>query len=147
MSDPKHTLARYLQAHREALLWKLDGLGERDVRWPWTPSGTNLLGLVKHVGSMEFGYFGEVFDRPSGEPRPWLGPEAEVNDDMWATADQSLLKSLAIENGTISLKSLLLNQSYGSIPQMLIFIHLCISIIFVIYNRYSRAVSKYIESF
>jgi hypothetical protein len=37
---------------------------------------------------MEFGYFGEVFDRPSGELLPWLESDAEVNADMWATPDQ-----------------------------------------------------------
>lgn len=85
----KEILKRYLQAGRDSLLWKLDGLGERELRWPMTPTGTNLLGLVKHVGSMEFEYFGRVFDRPADEPLPWLDPDAEVNADMWATADQS----------------------------------------------------------
>ena len=89
MPDEKQTLKRYLQAEREALLWKLDGLGERDVRWPVTATGTNLLGLVKHVASMELGYFGEVFGRPAPEPMPWLEPDAEDNADMWATAAQS----------------------------------------------------------
>jgi hypothetical protein len=87
--DPKVTLKKYLQSLREALVWKLDGLTERQLRWPMTPTGTNLLGLVKHVGSMEFGYFGVVFDRPADEPLPWLEPDADVNDDMWATAEQS----------------------------------------------------------
>lgn len=88
MVTPKETLHRYLQMNRDALLWKLDGLTERQVRWPMTPTGTNLLGLVKHVGSMENEYFGVVFDRP-GEPLPWLDEGAEDNADMWATADQS----------------------------------------------------------
>ena len=89
MTDPKDTLKRYLQSHRDALLWKLDGLGERDARWPVTPTGTNLLGLVKHVASMEYDYLGVVFDRPAPEPMPWLDDDAEDNADLWATADQS----------------------------------------------------------
>lgn len=89
MVGTKETLKSYLQAEREALLWKLDGLSERDVRWPQTTSGTNLLGLIKHVGSMAFSYFGVVFDRPPAEPLPWLEPEAEDNADMWATADET----------------------------------------------------------
>lgn len=89
MLSPKQTLKTYLQSGRESLLWKLDGLGERDVRWPHTPTGTNLLGLVKHVGSLEFEYFGSVFDRPADQPLPWLAPTAEVNADMWATAAES----------------------------------------------------------
>lgn len=90
MLGAKDTLKLYLQTSREALLWKLDGLGERDARRPLTASGTNLLGLVKHVGSMEFEYFGLVFDRPAPEPLPWLADDAEDNADMWATEDESL---------------------------------------------------------
>ncbi|MEV6592789.1 DinB family protein [Streptomyces acidicola] len=87
--DPKADLHRYLQEARDALLWKLDGLSEYDVRRPMTPTGTNLLGLVKHVASVELGYLGETFGRPSGEPMPWFDEGAEVNADMWATADES----------------------------------------------------------
>jgi uncharacterized damage-inducible protein DinB len=87
-SDPKADLQRYLQAAREALLWKLEGLSEYDIRRPLTPTGTNLLGLVKHVASVELGYFGEVFGRPSGEPLPWLADGAEPNADMWAGPDE-----------------------------------------------------------
>ncbi|MDZ5447890.1 DUF664 domain-containing protein [Micromonospora sp. 4G57] len=62
--DAKANLYRYLLEAREALLGKLDGLSEYDVRRPLVPTGTNLLGLVKHVASVTAGYFGEVFDRP-----------------------------------------------------------------------------------
>jgi uncharacterized damage-inducible protein DinB len=88
-SEPKADLHRYLQLAREALVWKLDGLSEYDIRRPMVPTGTNLLGLVKHVASVELGYFGEVFGRRSSEPLPWLDEGAEPNADMWATADQS----------------------------------------------------------
>lgn len=89
MLTEKDTLKRYLQQAREALLWKLDGLGERDARWPMTRTGTNILGIVKHVASVEIGYFGEVFGRPSGEPLPWFADDAPDNADMWATAEES----------------------------------------------------------
>ena len=85
----KADLVRYLQTAREALLWKLEGLSEYDVRRPLTPTGTNLLGLVKHVASVELGYFGDTFGRPSGELLPWFEDDAELNADMWATADES----------------------------------------------------------
>jgi hypothetical protein len=52
-SDPKTDLHRYLQDAREALLWKLDGLSEYNIRRPMVPTGTNLLGLIKHVASVE----------------------------------------------------------------------------------------------
>ena len=60
----KWALRRSLKVASEALLWKLDGLSEYDVRRPMTPTGTNLLGLVKHVASVEAGYLGETFGRP-----------------------------------------------------------------------------------
>lgn len=88
-SDFKADLHRYLKSAREALLWKLDGLSEYDVRRPLTPTGTNLLGLVKHVATMEAGYFGDTFARPFPQPLPWVGPDAETNADMWATAAES----------------------------------------------------------
>lgn len=87
--DPKADLHRYLQAGRDALLWKLDGLAEYDVRRPLVPTGTNLLGVVKHVASVEAGYFGDTFGRPFGEPLPWLEDGSEPNADMWAAAGES----------------------------------------------------------
>jgi hypothetical protein len=89
VSNPKANLHRYLQMAREVLLWKLEGLSEYNVRRPMTPTGTNLLGLVKHVASVEAGYFGVTFGRPFDEPLPWYEDGAEPNADMWATADES----------------------------------------------------------
>ena len=86
--DAKQVLHRYLAKQRHALLMKLDGVSERDVRWPMTQTGTNLLGLVKHVAWVELGYFGEVFDRPSNIPLPWFEEGAELNADMWATGQR-----------------------------------------------------------
>ena len=43
----KQTLHQYLQTARDAVVWKLDGLAEYDVRRPLVPTGTDLLGLVK----------------------------------------------------------------------------------------------------
>ncbi|WP_446040520.1 DinB family protein [Streptomyces sp. SID1121] len=89
-STAKDDLLRYLQAARDALLWKLDGLSEYEARRPLTPTGTNLLGLVKHVAAVELGYFGETFGRPFfEEPPSWYGEGAEPGADMYATADES----------------------------------------------------------
>jgi uncharacterized damage-inducible protein DinB len=95
-SEPKADLKRYLQAARDALLWKLEGLSEYDVRRPLTPTGTNLLGLVKHVASVELGYFGETFGRPFAEPLPWFADDHEPNADMWAAADESREQIVAL---------------------------------------------------
>jgi hypothetical protein len=87
--DIKGDLHGYLTGAREALLWKLDGLGEYDVRRPLTPTGTNLLGLVKHSAGTELGYFGEVFGRPHGVSFPWIDDDAEPNADMWAAPGET----------------------------------------------------------
>ncbi|MGN6751834.1 MAG: DinB family protein, partial [Intrasporangium sp.] len=88
-ADLKQTLTTYLQAGRDVMVWKLEGVSEYDARRPLTPTGTNLLGLVKHVASVGSGYFGFVFDRPFPETLPWFAEGAEANADMWATAEES----------------------------------------------------------
>ncbi len=70
-------------------MWKLEGLSDYDMRRPLTPTGTNVLGLVKHVASVEASYLGEVFGRPFPEPLPWFDDDAEPNADMWATEDET----------------------------------------------------------
>ncbi|MFJ8613592.1 DinB family protein [Streptomyces sp. NPDC093675] len=83
----KDNLHGRLQRDRKALLWKLDGLSEYDARRPLTATGTNLLGLVKHVATVEARYFGEVFHRPSPEPLPrWQDHDGS---DHWATEDEA----------------------------------------------------------
>ncbi|MFC8077805.1 DinB family protein [Streptomyces sp. NPDC057307] len=83
----KDNLHGRLRRDREALLWKLDGLSEYDTRRPLTATGTNLLGLVKHVAGVEARYFGEVFDRPSPEPLPrWQDSDGS---DLWAAEDET----------------------------------------------------------
>ena len=89
MSDQKADLRRYLQDARDVMLWKLDGLSEYDVRRPLTPTGTNLLGLVKHLTGCEIGYFGFTFGRPFPDLPPWYHDEETPNVDMWATAEES----------------------------------------------------------
>jgi uncharacterized damage-inducible protein DinB len=85
----KTALHYELRSAREAVLAKLDGLSEYDVRRPLTGTGTNLLGLVKHLSMCESKYFGEVFGRPLPERMPWWDEDAEDNADMWATASES----------------------------------------------------------
>ncbi|MGW4467715.1 DinB family protein [Micromonospora sp. NPDC004704] len=93
-ADAKEDLHRYLREAREDLVWKVEGLSEHDLRRPLTPTGTNLLGLVKHLTTVELLYFGFAFGRNFAEFVPWyrpdLGPDGlPPNTDMWATADES----------------------------------------------------------
>lgn len=64
-------------------------MGEYDLRRPVVLSGTNLLGLVKHLAGVEYGYFVEAFGRPRPERLPWVDDGSIWHDaDMWATPDQ-----------------------------------------------------------
>lgn len=87
--DPKETLQHYLAQTRADLVGKLDGLSEYDARRPMTPTGTNLLGLVKHVAYTQLGYFTTVFGRPGDRPFPGPDTDEGINADMWARADES----------------------------------------------------------
>ena len=94
--DPKSVLRHYLDSARDSLLFKLDGLSEYDVRRPLTPTGTNLLGIVKHAVSVELGYLGECMGRPSSIALPWFDEDAEPNADLWVTPDESRADVLAL---------------------------------------------------
>ena len=89
MAESKADIVAALDKLNDAVLSKLDGLGEYDLRRPLTPTGTNLLGIVKHLASVQAGYFGDTFGRPWPEPMPWLDENADVNDDMFATASET----------------------------------------------------------
>lgn len=118
--DPKTDLHRYLTVAREAVLWKLEGLSEYDLRRPLTPTGTNLLGLVKHLASIELGYFGETFERPSGIPLPWFAEDAEPNADLWVTPEETSAEIIdlyrrAIAHADATIESLDVD-AVGSVP-------------------------------
>jgi hypothetical protein len=86
----KEILHDKLREGRAALLSRLDGLGEYDLRRPMTPTGTNLLGLVKHLAGLEYGYLGESLGRPGPESLPWI-EDGSIWDgaDMWALPGES----------------------------------------------------------
>jgi hypothetical protein len=83
-------LRRYLQESRTSVVSSLDGLSEHDIRRPLVPSGTNLLGLVKHLLGIEFGYLGDSVGRPAPVTLPWQ-EDGSIweNADMWAKPDES----------------------------------------------------------
>jgi hypothetical protein len=109
--EHKVVLRDYLQFSRDALLWKLDGLSERDLRMPRTSTGTNLIGIVKHMANVEIGYFGDTFGREWPTPgeriseddfhadpqADWYATESETCDEIiglyrrvWAFADATI---------------------------------------------------------
>ena len=75
---------------RESLLTKIEGLSEYDVRRPLTHTGTNLLGLIKHLTITEARYLGEIFDRPYADPLPsFTDPGYANRDHLWVTEHES----------------------------------------------------------
>jgi hypothetical protein len=86
--DQKAVLHRYLRNSRQAMLWKLDGLSEYDIRRPMVPTGTNLLGLVKHLANVELGYFGMTFDRHQADDL-MTDDESDPYGDLCARPDES----------------------------------------------------------
>jgi hypothetical protein len=64
----KESLYVALDRHRDVILWKLDGLDDEQVRRALVPSGTTLLGLVKHLAVVEYWWFCATFGRPADFP-------------------------------------------------------------------------------
>jgi uncharacterized damage-inducible protein DinB len=90
MTDITGDLRRYLQESRDRVVAALDGLSEYDIRRPVTPTGTNLLGLVKHLASGEVGYLGDCVGRPMLATLSWYEDKSVWDGaDMWATADET----------------------------------------------------------
>lgn len=79
----KTILKNHVQASRNDLMWKLEGLSARDLRMPQTPTGLNLLGVVKHMAQVEIDYFGDTFGRP------WPIPDEVITEDQFETDPQA----------------------------------------------------------
>lgn len=82
----KESLHAFLRKQRAVVAWKLEGVTDDDLRRPMVPSGTNLLGLVKHLGAVEYGWFCSTFGRPT-EPLPF--DDDDENADLRVRADET----------------------------------------------------------
>lgn len=80
-----HLLSRYLDAYRGAIRWKVAGLTREQAARSMVASGTSLLGIVKHMGYVEQGWFQEVIDRREIESIP---PDDELTPADDETVDQ-----------------------------------------------------------
>jgi uncharacterized damage-inducible protein DinB len=92
MTDPKTVLHHYLQEARDALIWKLDGVDEHHARLPRTPTGNNLLGVLKHSLNVEAMYFGPTFGRDFSSPEELVPIDAFADDpqaDWYAREDET----------------------------------------------------------
>lgn len=93
----KELLRASLQEFRGAMLWKVEGLTDTEMRSPMTPTGTNILGLIKHLAGSEYGYLGDSFGRPDHEKLPWV-EDGSIWDgaDMWVAEGESTDYILAV---------------------------------------------------
>ncbi|MFI6232789.1 DinB family protein [Micromonospora sp. NPDC050784] len=92
LNDAKAALHDYLRGNREDLIWKLDGLSEREVRLPRTATGNNLLGVLKHCLNVEAGYFGPTFGREFPTPDelvPMAAYDEDPQADWYAREDET----------------------------------------------------------
>ncbi|MET7371900.1 DinB family protein [Micromonospora arida] len=92
LRDAKTPLHEYLRGNREDLIWKLDGLSEREVRLPRTATGNNLLGMLKHCLNVEAGYFGPTFGREFPTPDelvPLTAFDEDPQADWYAREDET----------------------------------------------------------
>jgi len=88
----EQVLRQYLRSSREALLWKIEGVSERELRLPRTATGTNLLGIVKHCLNVEAGYFGPTFGRAlpmADELIPLDAYDVDPQVDFYATETET----------------------------------------------------------
>lgn len=80
----KEVLAGFLDHYRRAMLEVCAGLSEEGLRRSVVPSGTTLLGIVKHLAYVERGWFQEnVANEPFDYPFPEDDPDADfrIGDD------------------------------------------------------------------
>jgi uncharacterized damage-inducible protein DinB len=93
--DEKTSLHVALQRHRDVVLWKIEGLGDDQLRRPMTPSGTSLLGIVKHLAAVEYGWFCSTFGREM-EPMPF--DEEDPEADLRISPDETTADVVAFYN-------------------------------------------------
>jgi uncharacterized damage-inducible protein DinB len=88
-ADEKAMLCGWMDFHRATILMKIDGLDDESLRRSLVPSGTSLLGLVKHLALAEHYWFTQIFDgsdaglgRPNDPDVDWRIHEGESTDDI-----------------------------------------------------------------
>ena len=91
--DLKADLIDHLDRLNQAVLHKLEGLSEYELRRPMTPTATNLLGVAFHLASLNAEYFGETFGRPfpreDDEFYYRTDANADQQDDLWVRPEST----------------------------------------------------------
>jgi uncharacterized damage-inducible protein DinB len=89
------TLGRYLDAYRQVLPWKLEGVGDEAARRAGVPSGTSLAGLLKHLAYVERYWFQRVI-AGRDVPVPWHDEGPDTVDDWHVGPDEQLADVVAL---------------------------------------------------
>src|SRR6266542_4072377 len=92
LADPRELLVGYLEFYRDAILRKLDGMPDEELRRSRLPSGWTPLELLKHLAGVErrwfrWGFAAERLDSPwveGGPGDPWRVGAEESADDVKA---------------------------------------------------------------
>ncbi|MFI0908314.1 DinB family protein [Streptomyces sioyaensis] len=97
-SEERPTLLAFLNYLREAVITKAQGLADQQARTPGVPSGTSLLGLVKHLAAAERHWFVRAFEGADIAPVE-LGMELTDEDcaeELIAAYREAVARSNAI---------------------------------------------------
>lgn len=103
VSDPHELLLGYLDWYREALMRKLSGLSDAQLRTPLDPLGWSPLGMVKHLGWVErrwmrWGFAAEdvLAYLPGGDEAEWGVPPAESTESVMAAYFDEVRRSRSL---------------------------------------------------
>ena len=93
------SLRAFLDFHRATLLWKVEGLSKQELSRPLTPSGTNLLGMVKHLAFVERYWFGIFF---AGLDLPMPGSDEDPDADWRIEPDETVEQVVALYHAEVA---------------------------------------------
>jgi hypothetical protein len=93
-------LVHYLNKNRNAVVQATEGLTDAQMRTPGVPSGTNLLGLVRHLTGVEEHWFQQVFldAGPAGDDSMAV-PADTTRDEVVAAYRRACARSDEIVRG------------------------------------------------
>jgi uncharacterized damage-inducible protein DinB len=126
----RQLLDTWLDVQRDAVVDKISGLSEEDIRRRLVPSLTTVGGVVKHLRWVETGWFHELLGARSGEfrrahPRDW---EFTVQpDDTVASLVEEYRAACARSRevaGSYSLDDVVPHSEMGSVSVRWVLVHL-----------------------
>lgn len=106
VSDPRELLLGYLDWYRDALLRKVAGLSDPQLRTPVEPMGWSPLGMVKHLGWVERRWMRWGFDAedvlaylPEGDEAEWSILPGESTESVMSTYLDEVRRSRSLAAG------------------------------------------------